>query len=301
MSLIPRRLLPLLPCTTAFALLLGGCLHVYTSQTYTVTVLDGDTRRPVPNARVELGYLRSEMDINNPSGAPAGTTDAQGQVAITGTTFAHFWTVKAEGDYVGNGSWKEPNPATSTTTSIQLEVYRLPKPSLTLVIPDGFHGAVLINPGGPGETLTFTPGQRQFTFRVPPSGRAVFLAPGIFHAEFGGPHFGADSVDDFDLKFVSSDGREIPAVPASFSGDKIVADPVPGSVGRAAYNAMNFEPNTHFATNRPVWVIGGPADAEAVARLLYIPHQNGLGREFNYRALDALFNSPDSAASRAQK
>jgi len=38
-------------------------------------------------------------------------------------------------------------------------------PTLTLIriiIPDGFHGPVLIDPGGPGEPMAFRPGQRQF-------------------------------------------------------------------------------------------------------------------------------------------
>jgi hypothetical protein len=273
---------------TALAFLPGGCLHVYTSQTYTVTVLDGDTNRPVPNARVELIYLRSEIDINNPSDEPTGVTDGQGKVALAGTTFVHTWVVRLDDTYLSNGRWQEPDSPASDPASVQLKVYRRPKPTLSLIIPDGFHGPVMINPGGPGEPLGFTPGQRQFTFRVPPSGLAVFKAPGIFHTQ------STDAMDDFSLIFVTQDGREIPQARAFFSGDKFVAEFAPGPASRSAFNAMNFEANTHFGTEHPIWVIGALGDAEAVARKLYLAHQDGLGHDLNYPAFEAMF-SPSSA------
>ena len=280
-------------CVLALAVLLSGCVPIYTNQSYTVTVLDGDTGLPVPNTRVNMYYFRSEIDLNGPSDFPSGVTDARGQATLVGTTFEHYWGVETGSNYLNRGGAISPNPAASTATSVQLEIYRLPKPSLTLVIPDGFHGPVLINPDGPGETMSFTPGQRQFTFQVPPSGRALFKAPRVFIGSLG-PNFGMHQIDNVAVRFVTVDGREIPLIPTSFKGDKLVADAVLDPGGRSAFNALNFDHNLHTVSRHPIWVIGGIEDAEPLARQLYLAHQDGLGHEFNNEAFEAMF-SPSSA------
>lgn len=165
--------------TVAVCATQSGCVAIYWKRPIDVLVLDAETCEPIEGASVDVFYMPRGIDftwglaINKPDGARV-LTDSQGRATIPVANFAYIcWNAEAPG-YRKNGggsvgSCRVPenlHPPLEKVRghSAEIRLYREPPPRLTIVVPDGYRGLLLVEmrPTKQPRLVESSPGPRDF-------------------------------------------------------------------------------------------------------------------------------------------
>jgi hypothetical protein len=224
-----------------------------------VSVHDAETSRPIPQARVDLRFLYVAV-VNAPHPVSA-TTGEDGMASLRAATFnAQEWSASADGFLNERrmliGSEKDAR-------SIQFKLYRAPPPSVIVVVPDGYHGPLMVDRRPIDRWLQGAPGQRTFTFQVSPDGYVGIDATPLL-----------TRMDPFAVTAVFENGSPIPE---------------PGTAMSASSIALR---SVDVSGTRTLFAVGTEADAEKIRPLVYNykdgdPHNVSL----NHERFNAMFDA----------
>jgi hypothetical protein len=150
---------------------LMGHYAIYGHRTVTIDVRDAESGAPIPGAEVRTAYSQNEFAYNRPD-LQTSLTQADGSVTTTIAKFDHGWFASAPG-YIPtepDQTELEPQPeAAELSGHVTLRLYRLPEPTVRVLVPAGYRGPLFIEIVN-SEHGTTIPGTRQFTFRASEAG-----------------------------------------------------------------------------------------------------------------------------------
>ncbi len=173
-------------------LLHGGCINPGIRRDVDVLVLDAETNRPIANATVKVGPGPRMLHLPIPIEETVATTNAAGKTTIAAPSYLFplwiNWTVAADG-YDSEWQMSEWRSVPSKLLvdkrwlawrkRATVHLYRLPGPSVSLMVPDGFRGPLFVDVV-PEETPESTPlatiPPRMFTFRAARNGYVKIAA-----------------------------------------------------------------------------------------------------------------------------
>lgn len=201
---------PQLLAGIAAAILAAGCGVFRPHHTVSVQVIDGETRRPIPDAKVGV-YYPNMLDFTAPLPAES-RTDAQGfakvrvgeyhSIHIYALFDGYLWP---DGVRLNEQSLKEL--ARRTQPNLTIEMWADPQPTAELVVPNGYRGAVKVICER-DDSAPIPHGKRHFTFPVEPNGRVIIRGPGLLTSR-DGPEFTARYVDGTAIPTHSSRYSEV--------------------------------------------------------------------------------------------
>jgi hypothetical protein len=170
-------------CLLWLPLFLGlapGCQALYRYQPVDVLARDAETGKSIAGAQVHLSY-----PLASPAYAPwdcNGTTDNTGIAHVRAAPYGDAGVLVEV--HAGGYLLEEKNLAVeavqaSQPTQLVVDLFAAPRPTVELVVPVGYRGlvkaTVVIK-----EDAVSPPGQRRFTFTVPPSGVVQVAGPPLF-------------------------------------------------------------------------------------------------------------------------
>jgi uncharacterized membrane protein YgcG len=186
-----RNRLALARCLLCLTLMgTAACQSFYSYRPMTILARDAETGKPIPGAVVSISY-----PLVHPSQAPydsVGATVADGLVhlraAPTGPAGVQVET-KAAGFMpetkvlaietvaaIKPAGWfedvKERRP------SLTIDLYAEPRPAVELVLPASYRGVVKVEVKADSQ-MPLPPGQRTFTYAVPPTGTIELTGPAL--------------------------------------------------------------------------------------------------------------------------
>jgi hypothetical protein len=185
------RLVQCLSCAALLFAFCTGCQTLEGRRPVSVQVIDADSKQPIPQAQTRVSYpLAGNFLPPGPSSGRTGNsgvaqlsasahtdTDALLEVYADGYIAEHrFLTVEKVREIKSAGLFEslDKRPA-----NFIVEVYSdQPLPTVELVAPTGYHGVLQLEFQIP-EDAPGQPGQRQFTFAVPPSGLVCVTGPAV--------------------------------------------------------------------------------------------------------------------------
>jgi hypothetical protein len=195
-------------CLIYPVLLLGtvpGCQAFHAYRPVTVQARDAETKKPIPGAEIRLSY-----PLVQPTEGPwqsVGTTGSDGTTQLRVAPYGEVG-ILLEATVPGYMTEQknypieavkaiEPisffKPAGQRPVSFVVEMYAEPFPSVDLVLPDGYRGTVKVGVKI-REDAPCAPGQRLFSYPVPPSGIVQITGPPLLRRVFT-PDFGARFAD----------------------------------------------------------------------------------------------------------
>jgi hypothetical protein len=150
----------------ALTLSTAGCVSFHGEREVAVSVRDAETGRPTPGARVDVRY--PHVAVLNAPRAVSGTTGGDGTTTVVAANFgAQDWAASADGFLADRrlvaGTDKD-------VRSIEFRLYRVPPPSVVVVVPNGFRGPLMVDRRPTDRWVQGEPGRRAFTFRASPGG-----------------------------------------------------------------------------------------------------------------------------------
>jgi hypothetical protein len=161
---------------------LAGCHTLHSTETIPIVVLDAETKTPIPGATVRLW---SPAD-NSPSHLePTGQTGPDGMARIK-AFFPKEADVLIEVSAPGYLSDEIDRLLSSKAPGAPagggiVEMFSGPKPCIQLVIPTGFRGDLKVELKIQ-DNAPMQPGQRVFTYNVPPTTQASIIGePVVVH------------------------------------------------------------------------------------------------------------------------
>ncbi len=166
--------LPVAVCVTQC-----GCLAIYTRKPVSVLVLDAETDHPIEGATVRVRYSPVGIDlswpfmVNRPENERR-STDNEGRTEIRVADFAWItWRVGASGYLESSARSTDGNrvpiayhPDTEKIRGRRatIRLYREPRARITVVVPDGYRGPLLIEKRASNRWLQGDVNQREFVF-----------------------------------------------------------------------------------------------------------------------------------------
>jgi hypothetical protein len=169
-------LLVAITCTTQC-----GCLAIYSKKSIPVRVIDAETGQGIEDATIDVSYLPRGIDLvwaltlNRPDDEHRRTNhDGRVDVPVANTGWVS-WSVDAEG-YLGQSTMnfdggrvpEEFIPGTEKLRdhSAVVRLYRGPLPQVTIVVPDGYRGPLLVDVRSVNRRVQGRPGQRNFVYHA---------------------------------------------------------------------------------------------------------------------------------------
>jgi hypothetical protein len=181
-----------LSCAVLLLVLFPGCLVFHPDRPVALVVRDAESHQPIPGAAVRLSYPLAQSYPLGPS-STSGTTRSDGichlearpatedllMVSVTAKGYldAQKDLLPKEVEAIAPAHLFEDvdqRPANFT-----VEMYAGPGPTVELVLPNGYRGRVQIELQIQ-EDASFPPGQRCFSYAVPPSGVIQITGPVLF-------------------------------------------------------------------------------------------------------------------------
>ncbi len=168
----------------------SGCQLFHDYRPVTVLVRNAETKKPIPGAEVGIIYL-SMLDPFAPWSS-SGKTDDDGVVHLSAAPYrCARMSAEANGYLMEDrdvavqeilniepeNPFKLKNPRRITHV---VEMYSEPRPTIELIVPNGYRGLIKVEIM-PLDDSRCTPGQRQFTYHVPPSGVVEMKGPRLLH------------------------------------------------------------------------------------------------------------------------
>jgi hypothetical protein len=178
-----------------------------------VEVRDAESGRPLPDAlvsaRTTIGWLHADLSeieyMQRNPGLAEARTDASGRavvpVVILDRPYLIDWRISADGYFSQGASLTRPplpsgtgahhppcsvDPSSVPAATHVRYMYKLPRPTIDLVLPDGWRGPVLISIELSDRFVQGVPGQRRFTLTVPAHGHLhATVAPLLAFAPLG--------------------------------------------------------------------------------------------------------------------
>lgn len=258
---------------------LPGCISIasHSYETVDVRVLDAETSDPLSKATVSVTYAHGEeIVLNQPENVDV-TTDRHGRAVLEITDYIDTgfiaWEILALGyqtryahDTFGGRIPDEfLKVATDHEAPLEAEIrlYRAPRPSVTIVVPDGYRGPLKIEHEPKPDWVQEAIGRRRFEFSASDDGYVFveasrLLARGVF---------GRASAR-------YADGTEIQRISTFYHPE---AD---DEIGLRWIGA--------FPRYRDLYVIGTKSDQESLRGLVHPPQNQG---EYSMEALETIFKA----------
>jgi uncharacterized membrane protein YgcG len=191
-------------CLVYLTFLLGsapGCqaLHVY--RPVTVQVRDAETKKPIPGAEVRLSYPLADASFAPWQAVGMSGSDGIAQLRaapygeagiLLDVTIPSYMTEQKSFSTEAVAAIKPTGfleSAGQRPVSFVVEMYAEPFPEVELVVPDGFRGTVKVAINIQDDA-PHTPGQRLFSYVVPPSGTLQVTGPTLLRRVYA-PDFRA--------------------------------------------------------------------------------------------------------------
>jgi hypothetical protein len=165
-----------------------GCQALHQYRPVAVLVRDANTHQPIPDAEVRVWY-----PMTQPATAPydsCGVTGEDGvarlraapygdaSIVLEANAKGYLYEAKdipvAAVQAIPQGHWFEA--VEQRPVSFVLEMYTGPRPTVELVVPAGYRGLVKVAVQTE-ESVSGAPGQRSFSYTVPPSGEVEVVGP----------------------------------------------------------------------------------------------------------------------------
>jgi hypothetical protein len=235
---------------------LGGCIRFYSYHPTHVTVRDAETGTPIAGAEIQVWYLY--VMVLNPPDPASAVTNQQGVADVRVATFLHEWNISSDGYLTESTYGPDSVDGTEPDQGFNFRLYRRPAPRITIVVPNGYRGALKIETRPVAQWVQESAGKREFVFRASATGYVSIDAT---------PLLLRDRAPN--LSVVFEDGR-----------------PIPEADWRVAPSDVALR-DVESAGERDLYMIGTEQDVEAIRRLIYDgdPRQ----RRRNERAFNALF------------
>jgi hypothetical protein len=159
---------------------LCGC-SLYLIRPVTITVRDAETKQPIEGAEVSSDYMRMiDFGLIFAGGNyKEGVSDSDGKVTLVIDPYKDHLTLNAQAKGYHNQDLYSYGPDIRKRVvprnwfewrnEFVLEMYAEPKGTLNLVVPKGYRGAVVVR-FAENDSPPVPPGQRIFTYAVPPNG-----------------------------------------------------------------------------------------------------------------------------------
>lgn len=207
-----------------------GCLAIYTRKPVSVLVLDAETDQPIEGATVSVRYSPVGIDlgwlflVNRPRNQQ-GSTNSEGRTEIRVADFAWVdWRVGASGylesSAMSTDSNRVPVSYHPDTEKIRgrratIRLYREPIARITIVVPDGYRGPLLVEKRQVDRWLQGDVYQREFVFQANERGYVGIDATPLLtrYAPIGARYVGGADIeygygrmgdDDVTLRWVTS-------------------------------------------------------------------------------------------------
>lgn len=261
---------------------LPGCISIasHSYETVDVRVLDAETNDPISNATVSITYGHGEEIVLNQPENVAVTTDGHGRAILEITEYIDTgvvaWEVSA-GAYISRYagdtfSGRVPDEFLKVGTDhdapleAEIQLYRAPRPSVTIVVPDGYRGPLKIEHEPKPDWVQEAIGRRNFEFSASDDGYVFveasrLLARGVF---------GRASAR-------YTDGTRIQRIYTFYEPEK------DNDIGLRAIGT--------FPRYRDLYVIGTKSDEDSLRAMIYPPQHQG---ELNMEALETIFKAHHS-------
>jgi len=253
------------------ALFSSGCVQFYQSFPVTVTVRDGDTGAPLPDAKIQVDYRVFLIPcLNRPSDFSV-QTDKNGKANFSSTSFMYeFWRVSAP-EYLDRNSGPELMEIQHIPlkNSLDIPLFLKPEPTLTLIVPDNYHGLVRIALHRSTRPSGENAHQRNFEYEVPLNGLVDRSAPPVLLDEW--------IFTTIRVKYAN--GSLVPKRTFNSPTNEIIL--------RSNFHEFLASPEDDDV-RRYVLVIGNQQDDQEIQSKVYTPDGHG-GGEFNQQNFDALF------------
>jgi hypothetical protein len=222
-----RRLAHYLICPVLLLTITSGCQVLHSYRPVPVLARDAETKQPISEVDIRLTY-----PLARNASAPwesSATTGADGIARLQAAPYGLAGVILEatasgylpEGIHVSSETIEEiPRAHWFEATSrrppcLVLEMYAGPRPAVELVVPNGYRGLVKVEITVPDDAPS-TPGQRNFSYTVPPSGILQVagatvlrrLIPAGFHARYANGIALDGTAKDGDIGFwwVKSEG-----------------------------------------------------------------------------------------------
>jgi hypothetical protein len=181
----------------------AGCQSFHSYRPVAVQVRDADTHQPIPDAEVRIWYpmtvpstapydscgLTGEDGIARLRAAPYGDASIVMEANAKGYLYEAKDIAVADVQAIAPAHWFEA--VEQRPVSFVLEMYTGPRPTVELVVPTGYRGLVKVEVQAQ-ESVPCPPGQRSFSYAVPPSGEIAVVGPLLLRhavpAEFRARH-----------------------------------------------------------------------------------------------------------------
>ena len=172
-----------------------GCQAFHSYRPATVLVRDAETKKPIPGAEVRLSY-----PLADPSTAPwqsVGSTTGDGTTQLRVAPYGEVG-ILLDATIPGYMSEQKTYPLEAVKaieplsffkspgqhpSSFVVEMYAEPFPSVELVLPNGYRGTVKVGVKIQDDAPC-QPGQRLFSYQVPPSGILQINGPPLLRRVF---------------------------------------------------------------------------------------------------------------------
>ena len=258
---------------------LSGCIEFYTYHPVAVSVCDAETDAPITGAHVEVSYLYM-MVLNAPQPTSA-LTDGKGCESGYGELRGAGLNASAN-DYLPQDETEHDNPL---PTKMAFRLYRLPEPRVTIIVPNGYHGPLMIDLRPVSQWVQDNVGKREFTYRMASNGYVGIDATPLL--------LNLDTPKNINAVF--EDGTPIPCHESRVWPSATALRYVDGT----GYKSGTVHP-------RLLFVIGSEQEKEAMYRAVNIfecvnGDPNWITQHHNFDAYDALFVAPATQPSPATR
>ena len=262
----------------ALCVLCGGCAS---AKPIAITVRDAETDQPLPATKITLDYGgRGDGDNSNPINKKNVTvwTDGFGRAQIPANKLAAakspqpIWEIDTQ-HYINVTLFgvpgerippeirpRFPRSGLTTASSADIRLYKLPVPTITIVVGDKFRGRIVLHATRSDEWVQDGEvGKRQFTFSPDADGLIEMQATPLLARELCRP-FGYSA-----LRFVTRSGMDLEQDWASVAKALSHSRAAPNTVcARLISDKPRWEKGLWQETTS-IYVIGTAEDARAAA------------------------------------
>ncbi len=197
--------------------LVSGCQALHSYRPVSVLACDAETKKPIPGAEVRISY-----PLTQSSSAPwesVGLTGDDGVVHLRAAPYGEagilldatapaYLSQQKNLPVEAVEAIKPPglfHPAAPRPADFVVEMYAAPGPELELVVPTSYRGVVKVTVRV-RDDLTNPPGQRLFSYAVPPSGDVEVTGPPLLRRVYS-PDYRAKFADGTPLSRRPEEGE----------------------------------------------------------------------------------------------
>lgn len=152
-----------------------GCIKFYSQEQYQFKVVDAEQNKPVEGAIVSVAYIFKEPVLNAPKPAEV-VTDQSGLAELKVADYKAHLRARAEG-YIPlrwlrfrKDSPAQHNFKIQNDSEVIVSIYKEPKPTIEIVVPDGYRGPVALEFLASDKPAQVKAGQRFFSYNTSPKG-----------------------------------------------------------------------------------------------------------------------------------